>query len=154
MDKNADNMILSSSDGWNEIEFQLNNFSDEISVAILAKGKFWERAQGFDIESATLVEDFDIKFLQAIILKDNLVLLKEQLESWFVDPKEIDIEMSSSYPRISIFIGESDEFICSTSKPAFILSYRDSRIETKVKFVTDQSCLKLMLQDIRRWLRY
>lgn len=153
MDKHVNKINISSSDGWNQIEFHLSNFSNEILATIVAKGKFWAKNQNYNIDSAQLVDDFDVNLFQVIFSKDKLILLKKLLESWFSDPREISIEISAfNCPKVSIFIGESDEFICSKIKPVFVLNYQDSRVETKVKFIVDQSCLNLMFEDLKKWI--
>jgi hypothetical protein len=154
MEQDTNNIKISSADGWNEIEFRPVSAKDDLCFEILAKGRFWEKCQEFQIESAQLADDFSLSFLHVPLSRERLIAFSELLEAWQVEPSEIRVELTSSgNPNISIFIGETDEMISSATKPVFIFRYKDSRIETNIKFVTDQSCLNLMLQDLKRLLR-
>jgi hypothetical protein len=150
----ADSLSISSSDGWNTIQFHINGVNEEILCRIVGTGDFWARSKNFETESAKLVDEFRLEFNQAVLAKEKLALFKEKLGQWFESPDEIRMEISpSKYPLISVSIGESADFVSSATKPVFSLTYKDSRVETKLSFVTDQSCLHLLLEDLNKLLK-
>jgi hypothetical protein len=158
--QNVNRITISSSDGWDSIEIILVKLVSESDIdsglltTIRAKGQFWERDKSLKTDEVKLADDFDILLPQVILSKKGLKSLRNQLETWLIEQTEIDVEVSlPNLARLNIFVGETDDFICSKSKPVFSLSYVDSRIELNLKFVTDQSCLNLMLEGLRSCLR-
>src|SRR4051812_2103153 len=114
----TDSLSISSSDGWNTIQFHIDGVNEEILCRIVGTGDFWARSKNFKSESAKLVDDFRVEFNQAILAMEKLAAFKQKLEQWFESPDEIGMEISpSKYPLISVFIGESADFVSSAIKP-------------------------------------
>ena len=145
---------LSSSDGWNQFKLEINkSFSDnESNILYIAEvnilGNFWERSK--PVNKAELVTDFSVSLPQIIIKKHEIGDLIEGLKRWLDFPQEIKINISTHEEQtMSIHLGIDDDFICSVGKPVCSIRYSSARMKnSEWKFVVDQSCVTLFLNDL------
>jgi hypothetical protein len=154
-DRNTRQFEISSSDGWDSIRFGLTNgrLNQEVVVSISAGARFWDRRVHLE-DNPDLVDDFAVTFHQAALSRTRLLGLLDELRAWMVENKTIDVELvDGSLPRVRIFVGALDDLISSTSRPVFVLSYSDTRIESSIKFVVDQSCIRLFMDGLEQALR-
>lgn len=150
MRQGSGSATITSSDGWNSIEFEPRGGDDEVLLRITARGQFWDRSDALDADTADLVEDFEMHLFQARVARAGILKLVNALGDWSENPRQMDIDLwSESLPRVAISIGSSDRFISSATKPVFALRYDDSRVEATFSFVVDQSCLKQFLDELR-----
>lgn len=150
------NASVTSSDGWNSLAFRFKEgftAGDRgiLLVALTSSGQFWDRKESVtSVSSADLTEDYEAHVLQMVLSKYKVEEFVTRLEGWLVDFSEIDIDLSEGGDqKISVFIGERDDFISKPERPVFSFKYTASRMKAEWCFVTDPSCISILLQGLK-----
>lgn len=150
---NQTDVSISSSDGWNSIiikfkkSFQSNKI-DLIKAELELSGSFWEREQS-SLEAA-IVDDYKVHLPQILLAKNKLKEFIQMLENWLSKYTECSINLSGTIDQqVDIFIGQRDDFISSIHEPVFSLNYSSSRMKAEWCFTTDQSCINILLEELR-----
>ena len=146
---------ISSADGWNSLEFIFRKiFSTDNRELFLAsmiiKGNFWQRQESLiSVMEASLTKDYEVYLPQVIFPADRLREFVNNLEDWLVTFSDLEIELSdSSEQSLSVFIGRREDFISKLDRPVFSFKYHTSRMKAEWCFVTDPSCINLLVEGL------
>jgi hypothetical protein len=112
-------------------------------------GLFWDRANTFKRD---YVNDFSVTLHQIHFLKDVLKRFLEDLRNWLEQPTTISFDLaqgSRDDQRFEIFIGKTEELICSDERPACVIKYISGSFDMgRWRFVLDQSCIRLLAEEL------
>src|SRR5262249_39777440 len=143
---------IASNDGWNAIAFKLRRRLEAEKCKLLLceismMGEFWDREKYLPSDgSYELSSDFHVVLPQVILSENGVRGLAESLEAWLCAPFEFEVDLSGSRDQeVRTLIGPRDDFISKTDRPVFSLRYSSTRMKAEWCFVTDQSCINILL---------
>lgn len=150
---------VSSADGWNSLgvtfaeRFKAGS-QDMLLASLTINGKFWNRQRSMhSISEAELADDYFVCLPQTILSEARLNEFLNRLETWLNDFSEFEIDISGSTDQsLSVFIGQREDFISKPDRPVFSFKYNTSRMKGEWCFVTDYSCINLLLQELQNAL--
>jgi hypothetical protein len=150
---------ISSADGWSRLVF---NFTERfnagnrelLSASVTASGSFWDRQRSVhSVSEAELTDDYRVRLPKVIFSEARLNEFLARLENWLTDFSEFEVDISgTSDQSLLIFIGRREDFISKPDRPVFSFKYQTSRMKAEWCFVTDYSCINLMLRGLKEIL--
>lgn len=148
---------LSSNNGLDLTVFSFKKkFSIDNNTIILSEisleSSFWER--DIAISDAKKTRDCEVKICQVLLSEEKLKQFIHFLEDWLNNYNCIDIELSGNKTEqdLSIFIGPSEDLISKADHPVFSLQYCSAKINIGWRFVTDPSCIAILLEGLKEEL--
>jgi hypothetical protein len=148
---------LPSSDGWNQVSGRaLRRWTGSSGETlflfdIAIGGRFWQRDAD---DMGELRDDFKCSLPQVIISQNGLRGLLDALDNWLSAPKPIRVGLCErGAQQLWISFDVSEDFICSIDRPVCEIRYAAERMpEGRWNFVVDQSCIRLLHDDLIRVL--
>jgi len=154
------NAHIASNDGWNEITISprgrfIKNQHKVILSSLVIKGDYWDvekrlaPSPRLDLTSNVIVE-----LKQILLSEEGLMALMNNLDTWFNKPFSFELNISGSgEDEVWVVVGPRDDLISSLDRPVFSLKYISSRMKGEWSFVTDQSCLNILLEGLRAYAK-
>ncbi len=149
---------LSSSDGWDTLNCSSDGRSPDdnsvIGVSIASYGQFWDRQQlaNSGAQRTALVADYDLRLPQVSILPSQLHQLYAEIDDWLASPRPIRVDLGEAHQAVRVQLDKQEHMISSLDRPVFELVYDTMRFCATIRFVTDQSCLRILRDGLGRWL--
>ena len=150
---------IASNDGWNEIVFYLKKrfLKDQSSLilsTLIVKGNYWDVEKTLlPKPSLELSNEFVIELSHILLSEEKLRVLANHLEAWLDKPYQFELDISENREnQIKIFVGPREDYISTQDRPVFSLKYISSRMKGEWSFVTDQSCLNILLEGVTGFL--
>jgi hypothetical protein len=153
---------LAASDGFGEVTcLQKRWWTDPFGdAAILAElsltGQFLERDRFERRQPAPdWIEDFRLDLPQVILSRPGLESLLAELRLWFDEPRDISVDLSAVHQvSLQVTLGQDPRLICKIDRPVCSVRYSTGTSVTfECLLVVDQSCLRLLRDDLARALR-
>lgn len=153
------NAHIASHDGWNEIIFSLRriflgNQRKLTLSSIEIKGDNWDvekrlaPSPRYDLSRHVVVE-----LKQILLSEEGLIALTNNLGAWLNNPFSFELNIAEGNENeVWVFVGPRDDFISSLDRPVFSFKYISSRMKGEWSFVTDQSCLNILLKGLSAYL--
>ena len=148
---------LSSSDGWDQVSGRvLRHWTDSRGDTLLLfeisiSGRFWQHDAD---DLGDLRDDFKCSLPQVITSRNKLKELLDSLNIWLSTPKSIRVGLCErGAQQLWISFDVSEDFICSMDRPVCEIRYAAERMpEARWNFLVDQSCIRLLHDDLTRVL--
>ena len=104
---------------------------------------------------AATVPDTTAILHQLVFQRAHLAAVAAELEKWTVDQAPFRLALVDTPGcRLSMSVGARDDFISSAMKPVFAMEYdRGPRLRAAWAYVVDQTCIRIMLEELKFFLR-
>jgi hypothetical protein len=127
---------------------------DLVLANVSVIGEFWlDPPFANDGGSSGLETVFSVSLPHAVLRKDRIEKLLDELEQWLLKPKPISLELAkcrTTYQSLVISLGVREDLISSLERPACTISYSSNSFEVgKWHFVVDQSCIRIFHDELR-----
>lgn len=101
-----------------------------------------------------LTDEYEIKLAQVLIWRTDLLELQKSLADWVDDHKPIQVSMGHNDSQfLSLAICLKKDFICRPDRPVAVIGHGSFRMQSEVRFVVDQSCVRQCGSVLDEFLR-
>lgn len=150
---------LPSTDGWNCIVLHVQETKSidrgQYCVGMLSlSGQFWDRALWLrsDSREFELTEEYEVRLPQVVVCLQGLLQLRAILEENRGGQQSASLIGPSEYQELTLSVLPPDSSLAVKDKPVVTCVFRVARLQGEIRFVTDQSCIRIASESLQSWL--
>lgn len=147
---------LASNDGWSSVAFSVYEVTSiqgvkHVVLNIKAHSQFWDSVSLLRSGKQELTRAGEAQIFRVVTPLARIEKMLNHFDDWLVAQTAFRVTLTDNPDQsVEIQLGPSSEFISSESKPVLKFKYTSSRFGLEARFVTDQSCVSLFVDGLKR----